>query len=109
VRLREVSRRTEALGELVEEAEVGVDPLIDGAIDRADFSCGLATSRIHRTTKNGEPRILILLAVALRDQLRPRLLDVVEHEGDELDSLLLLRCAAHWLLHVAGRGLLRCG
>jgi hypothetical protein len=46
-----------------------------------------------------------LLAVDLREQLRPRLLDIVDHEVDELESLLLLRRLARWLLHVARGGL----
>src|SRR5678816_3744558 len=105
VRLGEVSRCTEALGELVEEAEVEVDMLIDRAIERADLRRGLAAPSGNGASENGELRVAILLAVDLREQLRPRLLDIVDHEVDDLESLLLLRRLARWLLHVARGGL----
>ena len=105
VRLREIAGRAEALIELVEEAEVEVDLLIDWALEWADCRRSLAAPRAHGLAKNGELRVAILLTVHLGEQLRPRLLDIVEHEGDELNSFLLCRRATHRLLRIARSGL----
>src|SRR4030095_6991475 len=63
IRLREVSWRTEASRKLVEEAEVEVDPFVNGAIEGAALRRGLATPRVHRIAEDRELRVAVLLPI----------------------------------------------
>ena len=93
VRLCEVARCPEPARELVEEAQVEVDALVGRAVERADRRRSIATRGGDRIAEHRKASFAILVPKAW-EQLRPGLLDVVEHERHELHALFLLAVAS---------------
>src|SRR5262249_40174810 len=72
--------------QLVVEAEVDVDLLIDWTVERPRGRLPVAARRLHLVAEQHELRI----AVAPRQELAPGVLGIVEDERDELDQAILL-------------------
>src|SRR5262249_41913615 len=77
----------EAALQLVVEAEVDVDLLIARTVERAGRSLAESAGRLHLVAEEHELGVL----VAVAENLAPRVLRVVQDEGDELDPAILLR------------------
>src|SRR5947209_9873479 len=77
--LGEFAWRSELLTELVEEAEVNVDPFVFGTVERSGGRLGRATTGVRVVAEQHQ----LGMAVPLQFLL-PGLLHVVEHVGDEL-------------------------
>ena len=89
VRLGEVAGRLEAAVELVEEAEVDVDPLVERAVERPRRRARRAATRVRPAAEEDELRRPVGLACR-GEFLLPEALRIVEDEGDELDLLVLI-------------------
>ncbi len=87
--LRELARRAKAAAQLVEEAEIDIDLLILGTIERARGGFRAAASGFGVIAEQHEFRVVVLHAGLLRQELRPSVLHVVEDKGDELHQGLL--------------------
>src|ERR1700712_2159498 len=108
VRLRELAGRAEAIAQLIVEAEINVDLLIERAVERPHRRLRLTASRLHAIAEENELRVVPLHAF-LRNDLRPGLLRVVEHERHELHFLVLFgRLAGGWRRLIAGGRGSRC-
>src|SRR3954468_8931549 len=94
VGLREVARRLEPPVELVEEAEVDIDPLVERAVEGAGLRAGEPAAGVDLPAEEHELRLLVGLAGRLK-LLAPEPLSVVEDERDELDLVLLVRALRH--------------
>jgi hypothetical protein len=93
VRLREVARRAETAPQLVIEAEVDVDLLVQRTVKRPHRRLADAARRRRRAAKHHDGR----LAIPVPEQLPPRVLGVVDNEVDELkEALLLRRLVGRW-------------
>src|SRR5829696_2965562 len=88
VGLGEVAGRLEALVELVEEPEVDVDLLVERAVERAGRRARRSTARVRLAPEEHELGLPVGLARS-GELLVPETLGVIEHEGDELNLLLL--------------------
>src|SRR5579884_4190084 len=89
--LREFAGRAETLRQLVVEAEIDVDLFVGGTVERTGGGLRLTARGRERVAIDDELRVAIRHARLLRKKAVPRLLDVVEHEGDELHFALLTR------------------
>src|SRR6185503_15556850 len=102
--LRKVAGRPEAAIELVEEAQVQIHFLVEWTIERSHRRLSRAASRRGAVAKEDQIRGTELRARA-REFFLPRLLCVVEHEGNELNHRLLARGVRGGKPHfAAGRG-----
>src|SRR5262249_46246385 len=77
----------EAALQLVVEAEVDVDLLIARTVERTGRRLAEPAGRLHLVAEENELGVL----VAVAENLPPRVLRVVQDEGDELDPAILLR------------------
>src|SRR3954447_10852217 len=103
VGLGEVARRLEAPVELVEEAEVDVDALVERAVERARLRARRATPGVRLAAEEDELRRLERFAGA-RELLLPEPLGVVEDERDELDLVVFVRALWHRVVARAALG-----
>jgi len=71
VRPREVARRAEAFGELVEEPQIQVHLPILGAVERAGRRVSNSAARPERIPEQHDPRALVAIAEDLGDVSRP--------------------------------------
>ena len=95
VRLRKLAGRAELVPELVVEAEIDVEFLVERTVERTHRRLGLSAPRLHAVAKEHELRVVVAGAF-LRQDLRPRLLRVVEHERHELHFLVFGRRLGAW-------------
>src|SRR5437867_1064096 len=85
--LREVSRRREALAQLVEERQVEIDLLVLRTVERAGCRLGVAARRSDRVSKQDQLRVAITAA----EGRVPCRLGILDNEGDELHLAVLRR------------------
>ena len=85
VRLGKISRRAEALRQLVEESEVEIDLRVGRTIKRSGRRFGRTACRLDGIAEQHDTRPL----VAPAEQLRPGVLRVVHDRVDEVDHPLL--------------------
>ena len=85
VGLREVAGCAEARAQIAVEREIDVHLLVGGAVERPHLALAGSARGMGRVAEQHEARVAIA-----GQQLRPGVLQVVEHERDELDQLLLL-------------------
>ncbi len=93
VRAGEVAGRSEALRELVEERKVEIDLAVVRAVERPLRRRPAAAGRLRQAGVEDELRELVGLS-RLREDLRPGVLGVGEHDGDELLSRIVGRGCA---------------
>ena len=86
VRLGEVAGRLEAPVELVEEAEIDVDLLVERAIEGTGRRARLPAAGVDRVAEEDELGALVGLPGG-RELLLPEALGIIEDEGDEVDLL----------------------
>ncbi len=82
VGLRELARRMEALGELVEEREVDIDALVGRAIERPHRRLTLAAGGLRGIAEQHQTRLLVLPAHLL-EEVAPHVLGALQHPRDE--------------------------
>ena len=90
VRLRKIAAGSEALLQLVEESEVEIDPFIDRAVEWPHHRLSGAAAGIRRVPEQHQFRRMKGRPGSGED-FRPRVLDIVQHEGNELNLGLLGR------------------
>jgi hypothetical protein len=91
VGLREIPRGSESALELSIEAEVDVDLLVGGTIERTGRSLCEAASGLNRITEQYEPGVTVS-----GKYLGPGALSIIEYERNELDQLFLFRSRLKW-------------
>ena len=94
VGLGEIAGRAEPLLQLVEEAEVEIDLLVERTVERPGRGAGEPAAGLHLVAEEHHLRALVGPAGAL-ELLRPEVLRVTLDEIDELDLLLLARASGH--------------
>jgi hypothetical protein len=85
VGLGEVAGGVEAGQELLEEVQIEVGVLVEGAVVRSDGGGGAATSALGAACEQDEFRPVVVLA-GRGELVGPVLLDVVEDEAEERDE-----------------------
>jgi hypothetical protein len=81
VRLRELARRAELVGEHPVEAEVDVDAVVGGAVERADAGVGGTAGGADRVGEEDRPGRLVRITEVARVRLHPVVLDRVHEQG----------------------------
>ena len=87
VRLGKVAGRAKAALKLVIKTEIDVNLLIEWTVERAHRSRGRAATGLGHVAEEHELRVLIR-HTALGEDRPPRVLHIVEHEGDELHETI---------------------
>src|SRR4029077_11422901 len=90
VGLREVAGRLKALLKLVEEAQVDIDLLVQGAVERPGRGAGEPAAGLNLAAEDDHLRPLVGPARGL-ELLRPEILGVALDELDELVFLVVVR------------------
>src|SRR6516225_6356399 len=88
VSLAELARRAQAIGQLVEEAQVDIDLLVRRAIKRTGSRLGGAAGRCRVVAEQNQFCVTIRNP-CLRQDLLPSLLNIVQDKRDELDFFIL--------------------
>ena len=89
VGLREVAGRPESRAELAEEAQIEVHGAVGRAVEGADVGRRRpAAAGRDRIVEEDELGVVVLVVTGC-ELARPEPLDVVQHEGDEVDELLV--------------------
>src|SRR6516165_8169820 len=88
VSLAELARRAQAIGQLVEEAQVDIDLLVRRAIKRTGSRLGGAAGRCRVVAEQNQFCVTIRNPCPRQDLL-PSLLNVVQDKRDELDFFIL--------------------
>lgn len=88
--LGKLARRFELAGQLLKEAQVQINLLIDGAIERADRRVGKAAGGGDLATEQHQLGLAILFA-ELFELLRPNVLGIGQDHFDELGLLVVDR------------------
>ena len=101
VRLRELAGRSEPVGEHVVEAEVDVDLVVGGAVERADAGVGLAAAGVDGLPEDHRVGGPVDLLEARGKRVLPVILDRVDVERVAALQLLQLVRRAALLLDVA--------
>jgi hypothetical protein len=91
IRLREIARRAEALLQLFVKGEIDVDLLVFRTVERSRGRLRVAARGVGGVAEKHQLGVAVRRARLLREDVLPRLLCVVEDEGDELHFLLLFR------------------
>jgi hypothetical protein len=89
VSLGKFARRTEAVAQFIEEAEIQIDLFVFGAVERPDLFAGKPASGPSSVAKENETGVVVRSSGGLREHGVPGPLDIIENEGDELDFRLL--------------------
>ncbi len=94
VGLCELARSSEALTQFVEEAEVKIDFLVFGTVERPDGSLGQAATRWNWVTKENEMSVMVGAVGEVGQNAIPSILDIAENDiSDEVGFGLLLSIA----------------
>ncbi len=99
---RRIAGRAEASAQILEEAQIEIEPTVARAVGRPDRRLRKAARRLHGAAEQYEPRLLVRL-VRPAERPAPGFLGVGQHHGDELLALVRRpldlarrRRVAHW-------------
>src|SRR5207253_9390839 len=99
--LGKVAGRAKAALKLVIKAEIDIDLLIEWTVERAHRGLGRAATGSGHIAEEHELRVLIR-HTALGEDRPPRVLHIVEHEGNELHETIFGGRARHFAIRSRG-------